>query len=399
MKPTLAESGRRGLEALESASATGTPIALILLDCQMPEMDGFTFARRVKDDLRFRGAIIMMLTSGSQRDDAARCLDLRIAACLVKPIREAELLEATLTVLGHKSPCLDGPPVPITRHSPRQEPRHLRILLAEDNTVNQVVAVRLLQKIGHTVMVVGNGRDAVLMLDDQDFDLVLMDVQMPNMDGIEATRVIREKEKTTSKHIPIIAMTAHAMKGDRERCLAAGMDGYIAKPIRPAELYAGIAPYLRPPETTPVIPPLPAEAPCIDWQEMWANMEGDRELMSELARLFLEELPGQMDDLHKAAKELQGKDLERHAHRLKASLGNFAAPPAGEAALRLEKIGRDGDLSQASQALGVLDHEVQRLRAALETWARQARDDDRADVPMVPPPPSGTDSGLTASMG
>ena len=399
MKPTLAESGERGLAALESASAAGTPIALILLDCQMPEMDGFAFARHVKNDPRFRSAIIMMLTSGSQRDDAARCLYLRISACLVKPIQEAELLEAVLTVLGHKAQCPDQPPVPVTRHSPREEARPLRILLAEDNTVNQVVAVRLLQKIGHVVMVAGNGRDAVLMLDDQDFDLVLMDVQMPDMDGIEATRVIREKEKTTSKHIPIIAMTAHAMKGDRERCLAAGMDGYIAKPIRPAELYAGIAPYLRPPETTLVIPPLPAEAACIDWQAAWANMEGDRELMSELARLFLDELPQQMDDIHAAAKELHSKDLERHAHRLKASLGNFAAPPALAAALRLEKIGRAGDLDQAPQALGVLDHEVQRLRAALETWARQARGSDGLETPMVPPPPTGADTGLTAGMG
>jgi CheY-like chemotaxis protein len=350
----------------------------------------------VKDDLRFRGAIIMMLTSGTQRDDAARCLDLRIAACLVKPIQQAELLEAVLTVLGHKAQCLDGPPVPVTRQLPRKEPRHLRILLAEDNTVNQVVAVRLLQKIGHTVMVVGNGRDAVLMLDDQDFDLVLMDVQMPDMDGIEATRVIREKEKATRKHVPIIAMTAHAMKGDRERCLAAGMDGYIAKPIRPAELYAGITPYPRPPEATLVIPPSPADAPCIDWRVAWANMEGDRELMSELARLFLDELPQQMDDLRRAAKGLHSKDLERQAHRLKASLGNFAAKPALEAALRLEKIGRDGDLDQATQALGVLEHEVQRLRAALETCARPARENDGADVPMVPPPPAGPGAGMTA---
>ena len=399
MKPTLAASGMRGLQALESASAAGTSIPLIVLDCHMPEMDGFAFARQVKNDPRSRSAIIMMLTSSSQRDDAARCLDLRISACLVKPIQEAELLEAVLTVLGHKAECSDRLPVPVTRRSPHEEPRHLRILLAEDNTVNQVVAVRLLQKIGHTVMVVANGRDAVLMLDDQDFDLVLMDVQMPEMDGIEATRVIREKEKASGKHIPIIAMTAHAMKGDRERCLAAGMDGYIAKPIRPAELYAGIAPYLRPPEATLDIPPVPAEAPCIDWQAAWANMEGDGELLSELARLFLEELPEQMDAIRAAAKELHGKDLESHAHRLKASLGNFAAPPAWAAALRLEKIGRDGDLSQAPLALGVLDHEVQRLRAALETWARQARDNDGADVPMVPQPPAGLDSGLTAGMG
>ena len=245
MKPALAENGKRGLKSLSRPTLRGAPFPLILLDCHMPDMDGFAFARQVKADPRFKGAIIMMLTSGGQRGDALRCRDLQISAYLVKPIQQAELLEAILTVLGHRTESPGQRPPLVTRHSLREERRHLRILLAEDNPVNQMVAVRLLEKMGHTVMVVANGREAVVMVAEQEFDLVLMDVQMPEMDGFEATRVIREKEAGTHQHIPIIAMTAHAMKGDRERCLEVGMDGYIAKPIRPAELVAEIKPYTR----------------------------------------------------------------------------------------------------------------------------------------------------------
>ena len=172
--------------------------------------------------------------------------------------------------------------------------------------------------------------------------MVLMDVQMPKMDGFETTRVIREKEAATHKHIPIIAMTAHAMKGDRERCLAVGMDGYIAKPIRPAELLAGIEPFTRRPEPIPKKPAVPPEEGCIDWPAAWANLEGDRNLLSELAHLFLDDLPQQMEAIHHSVDKKQNHDLERLAHRLKGSVGNFAAKPAFEAALCLEKIGRQG---------------------------------------------------------
>ena len=257
MKTALAEGGKHGLEVLEEASAAGETFHLILLDCQMPDMDGFTFARHVKSDPRFKGAIIMMLTSGGQRGDAARCRDLRISAYLVKPLQQGELLEAILTVLGHKPEPPDQPPALVTRHSLREGRRHLRILLAEDNPVNEMVAVRLLEKIGHTVTVVGNGRDAVRISGEEEFGLVLMDVQMPEMDGLEATRAIREREVTTHKHLPILAMTAHAMKGDRERCMAVGMDGYIAKPIGPAELLAEIERFTRRPEPTPQKPAPP----------------------------------------------------------------------------------------------------------------------------------------------
>ena len=396
LKPTLAESGKHGIEILEQTSAASTAFPLILLDSLMPDMDGFTFAKRIKSDPRFQGAIIMMLTSGGQRGDASRCRDLRISAYLVKPLQQTELLEAILTVLGHKPESPDGRPALVTRHSLREERQHVRILLAEDNPVNQMVAVRLLEKMGHTVMVVANGRDAVLMSAQQEFGLVLMDVQMPEMDGLEATHAIRQREATTHKHIPILAMTAHAMKGDRERCLAAGMDGYIAKPVSPAELLAEIERFTRHAEAAPQKSPPPTGDDCIDWQAAWANLEGDRDLLSELANLFLDGLPRQMEAIHRAADMMQNHDLERLAHRLKGSVGNFAAKPSFEAAFRLEKIAREGDAKQFPAAVDALEYEIRRLQGTLEEWAYQPSGNDKAGLPLAPLPSQATsDSGLT----
>jgi signal transduction histidine kinase/CheY-like chemotaxis protein len=400
MKPTLAENGKRGIATLEQTDAAGAAYPLILLDSHMPDMDGFSFAKRVKSDPRFKGAIIMMLTSGGQRGDALRCRDLRISAYLVKPLQQAELLEAILTVLGHKPETPGQQPTLVTRHSLHEDRRHLRILLAEDNPVNQMVALRLLEKTGHTVAAVANGRDAVLMVEEQEFGLVLMDVQMPEMDGFEATRVIREKEAGTPKHIPIIAMTAHAMKGDRERCLAVGMDGYIAKPIRPTQLLAEIERFRRRPEPTPQNPPITPGVDCIDWQAAWANLEGDRNLLSELALMFLDDLPQQMEAIHRAVDNRQDHDLERLAHRLKGSVGNFAAKPAFEAAFHLEKIARQGDLQLAPQAVDALEYEIRRLQSALEEWAHKPDGNDEAGSPLAAPPPSAASgSGLTSGCG
>jgi PAS domain S-box-containing protein len=237
MKPTAVEGGRAALQALEVAKSTGRPFPLVLLDGQMPEMDGFTLAERIRKDPELVGATIMMLTSAGHLGDAARCRELGISAYLVKPIRQGELLQGVCDVLNlsaqRKSPL-------VTRHTLRETRNRARVLLAEDNAVNQTLAVRLLEKRGYIVSVASNGRDAIAAIDKKDFDVVLMDIQMPEMDGFEATLAIREKEKSTGLHIPIIAMTANALKGDEERCLSVGMDAYISKPIRTNELFATI---------------------------------------------------------------------------------------------------------------------------------------------------------------
>ncbi len=243
MKPTLAEGGRQALAILADVQAQKSPFLLVLLDAQMPELDGFSLVEKLQQDPKFKDTVIIMLTSAGLRGDAARCRELGIKAYLTKPIRRSDLLQAIQLVLGSPTRTEEGPAL-ITIHSLRESRRQLRVLLAEDNAVNQKLAVRLLEKRGHTVVVAETGRAALEALDAESFDLVMMDVQMPGMDGLEATAAIREREKTTGKHIPIIAMTANAMMGDKERCLAAGMDAYVSKPIQIKELVAVIENYL-----------------------------------------------------------------------------------------------------------------------------------------------------------
>jgi PAS domain S-box-containing protein len=238
MKPTAVDGGRAALQALDIAKNAGNPFPIILLDGQMPEMDGFAFAEQVHKDPSLAGATIMMLTSAGHLGDASRCRELGISAYLVKPIRQGELLEAVCALLDKKAPSSNVPLV--TRHTLREGKHRMRVLLAEDNAVNQTLAVRLLEKRGHSVTVVSDGGAAVATFQKELFDVVLMDVQMPGMDGLEATRAIREIEKLSGRHIPIIAMTAHALKGDRDRCISAGMDDYVSKPIRTSELFAAL---------------------------------------------------------------------------------------------------------------------------------------------------------------
>jgi two-component system, sensor histidine kinase and response regulator len=239
MKPVLADGAPQALEILEGARAQGITFPLALLDAQMPEMDGFALAKKIKEDPRFASTIVIMLTSAGLRGDAARCKELGVHAYLPKPIKQSELLQCIKQSLGWQDQAAERAPL-VTTHSLREGRSGLQILLAEDNAVNQMLAVRLLERRGHAVVVVGTGKAALEALARQAFDLILMDVQMPEMDGLEATVLIREGENETGKHIPIVAMTANAMVGDRERCLAAGMDGYVSKPIQIEELFEAI---------------------------------------------------------------------------------------------------------------------------------------------------------------
>ncbi len=213
MRPTVVDDGPAALVALQAARQAGTPIPLVLLDAHMPGMDGWAVAAQITQDLSLVGATIMMLSSGGQRGDAARCRAMGIAAYLMKPVTHAELWDAILEVLGTTAPAPDR--TLVTRHTMQEAHRRLRILVAEDNAVNQRLARRLLEKQGHSVAVVDNGRAALATLAQQPFDLVLMDVQMPDMDGLETTAAIRAQEQETGGHLPIIALTAHTMQGDQ----------------------------------------------------------------------------------------------------------------------------------------------------------------------------------------
>ena len=239
MRPIVAASAADALALLHQARLAGTPFALLIVDCHMPGMDGFMLVETIQKSTELAGLTTVMLSSGGQRGDAQRCKQLGIAAYLVKPILQAELLEVVLAVLGSRTDAAE-PAQLIPNHSLRKGSRPLRILLAEDNVVNQRLAMRMLEKQGHTVVIAGDGVMALAELERARFDVVLMDVQMPLMDGVEATAAIRKEERSTGQHIPIIAMTAHAMLGDRQRFLASGMDGYVSKPIHTQELFTAI---------------------------------------------------------------------------------------------------------------------------------------------------------------
>ncbi len=217
MQTTSAPNAIDALDKLRRARAEGDPFLLLITDSQMPDMDGFSLVRRIREETDCAPAHILMLTSAGQRGDAARCRELGISAYLTKPATEWELLDAITLILAEVEKITPRPQL-VTRHSLRESKRELRILLAEDNSVNRVLALRLLEKQGHCVVTAENGKEALRLLEKAspgEFDLVLMDVQMPELDGFQATALIREKEKSTGAHLPIIAMTAHAMKGDR----------------------------------------------------------------------------------------------------------------------------------------------------------------------------------------
>ena len=256
MKPVAVGSGEEALAALGEARAAGRPIPLAILDFQMPGMDGFQLATRIREREELRETRLFMLTSAGQRGDAARCKEIGIEVYLMKPVKQSALLEAIARSLGR--PAAAGG-APLTRHMLKETRRKLRILLAEDNAINRKLAVRLLEKEGHAIAVAVDGLEAVAAVEAGEYDVVLMDIQMPNMSGLEAAAAIRRREQGTGRHVPIVAMTAHAMKGDAERCLEAGMDDYVSKPIQPARLMEAIERAVPPPLETAE----PAAAPSI----------------------------------------------------------------------------------------------------------------------------------------
>jgi CheY-like chemotaxis protein/HPt (histidine-containing phosphotransfer) domain-containing protein len=320
----------------------------------------------------------MMLSSADQSGDASRCRELGIACYLRKPITQSDLFDAILTAMGAE-PAGDEARV-IEAASDR---RSLRILLAEDNEINQELAVRSLKKRGHSIVVAVNGVEALAVLEQQTIDLVLMDIQMPVMDGLAATAAIREREKAGGTHIPIVALTAHAMTGDRERCLAAGMDAYISKPLRVKELMEVIARLipvapspaaLWPATPAPAALPLSAADPGPAFDPAWAleQVEGDRKLLREMIDLFSKQARQVLLEIRDAGQRGDGRGLERAAHRLKGSIGHFGDHRASHAALRLEIMGRDGDFALAEEACAELEAEVGRLRVALEAFKEEA---------------------------
>jgi two-component system, sensor histidine kinase and response regulator len=376
MQPTAVDSGAAALAALARARDDAEPFALALLDAMMPEMDGFALAEQIARDPVSAGTIMMMLSSAGQRDDAARCRELGIRTYLTKPVRQSTLLDAIVTVLAPSDTAEDRGPADLAAWGTSD--RSLRVLLAEDNAVNQRLAVRLLEKRGHRATVVGTGRAALQALygreagvwgeesGQTEFDVVLMDVQMPEMDGLEATAAIREREKATGGHIPIVAMTAHAMKGDREECLAAGMDGYVAKPLNPEEFFAALERVVPVGvSTSSARAGISSATAALDGARLLNRVNGDAELLAELIGLFLGECPGLLEQVRAAVAARDGDRLRAAAHALKGSVSNFDATAAFDAAVQLEQIGRARDWALARKGLAALEAAAADLQSAL----------------------------------
>ena len=362
MRPTLVESGPLALEALQNARGQGQPFPLLLLDLHMPGTDGFQLAEQILKNPALDGATIMMLSSSTGPEEIARCRELGIVAYVRKPIRGAELFKAIQSALGDDAE--EGRKAPVLKSGPvKQRQPSLHILLAEDSPVNQIVARRLLEKQGHRVLVVGNGREALLALENtafQGFDVVLMDVQMPEMDGLAATAAIRESEKAGATHLPIVAMTAHAMTGDRERCLAAGMDAYIAKPIQVHQLLNVL-------EQVAVQPPGPQHEDVFDKQRMLSSLEGDSQLLQDIVALFVQNSPKLLATIGETIARGDAVALERSAHALKGAVSNLHASGAIHAAQTLETMGHYGDISKAQEAYMELEQQIRLLECALKT--------------------------------
>ena len=358
MKPTVVASAGEALIAMQQASAAGDPYPLVLVDAQMPGVDGYELARAINDNLEYSGATIMMLSSSDQL--SSRDPKPRLAASLMKPIKQSELFDAIMTSLG----------VSLRREEQRPAAaapagRHLRLLLAEDNAVNQKFVTHVLQKRGHEVQVVSNGREALWAVETGGFDLVLMDVQMPEMSGFEATAELRRRERATGGHQPVIAMTAHAMKGDRERCLEAGMDDYIAKPIQASQLYDLIERTVGARDDAAT-----ADDAIFNTEQACQRLGGDEELLQDLVRVFLEEWPRWRRELDDAVACGDWEQLRRLGHTVKGALGHFAIPSAQDAALRLEALPADCDAAQASQASLHLAAAIQRILPRLQDVVR-----------------------------
>jgi len=395
-------SGAKALESLRNAYRAGDPYHVVLLDMQMPGMDGEQTARAIKSDPAVKEVKIIILTSMGQRGDAVRLEALGCSAYLLKPVKQQLLFDAVIAVLSRQP---DHSISLVTRHTlAEQKKLGLRLLLAEDNPINQKLAVVLLQKAGYSVDAVETGVQALEKIQVNEYSAVLMDVQMPEMDGLEATHQIRELEKTTGRHIPIIAMTAHAMQGDRERCLEAGMDDYVSKPLEPKVLFNAldrwtqvgeervdeVQDYSSPldvfstdlddglfgenmpstarriGETVPVFEEVSyADVLPVNFEAALYRFDGDRDFMMAMFKEYMDHLPGRLNEIQAALQEGDANRLTRLAHNLKGVSLNFSVEAVADVTLRLEELGRREELTHAFALVAQLNAEVRRLEEYL----------------------------------
>jgi two-component system sensor histidine kinase/response regulator len=375
-EPTVVAGGLEALDALWRASASGRHFPLVVLDARMPGIDGPALAERILQSPELSPTRIILLTSDDLHGEVTRFRELGIAAYAMKPVQQEELLEIIYRVLSRPAPIEaatdatarpggeDGPPR-VPAESAASAAR-LRILLAEDNDFNRQVIAHLLRRRGHDVVVVRDGRKAVEALDHSSFDLMLLDIQMPELDGFQVIEALRRREQTAGGHLPVVALTAHAMKEDRERCLQAGMDDYLSKPIRSAELVAAIERVLA---GRPASEPPPESSPepgiLVDPDTLLAACDDDPVLLDKLISIFQNSTPGLLARVQEAIARQDAAQLRESAHQLRGLLSPFS-PEAAQAAALVEAMGAGGVLGAAASSFETLTELIERLRSLLE---------------------------------
>jgi len=379
MTSTVVGNDEQALAALEQAAAKRHPYDFMFVDGALPPSGGFALLKQLARRPDLPRPIIIMMSAAGIRGDAARCQALGVAACLPRSVDPGDLHR--ILIAARSRPATAGPTSLMTQHSLREATHSLRILLVEDNPVNQEHAAALLGKWGHAVTRATSAKEALAALEADTFDIVLMDVEMPGMDGLEATGIIRRRERQTGGHIPIVAMTAHAMSGDREKCLRAGMDAYVSKPIRSPQLREAVEEALRlfQPAVAPAAPrPSESEeatsskAEGIDLEQLLKRTGGDRETLERVVEAFQESYPDTLADLCRAAKDGDAAALGRNAHALKGSLGLFGAESAFRLAEELERMARQNDLTNAATCCDRLVGMIRELAIELGRLGKEA---------------------------
>jgi two-component system, sensor histidine kinase and response regulator len=414
LRATAVTSGAEALDALREAQELMDPFRLVVFDLMMPDMDGLELAERMRTVPEWDDVRLLLLSSTRTLVDSERAARLDIGRTLTKPVKQSHLLEAIADVMGTApvaAPALHPAAGPAAPAPPRRKPRRpLRILLAEDSPVNQQVAQQLLERHGHHVVIANDGRAALAALKHESFDLVLMDVQMPELDGLTATRLLRQRERKEGGHVPVVAMTANAMQGDRERCLAAGMDGYLAKPIRAEQFYAAVEQYAAPGEAEAAAPATPAEAQAagaqpaaptpaeaqaaapaapaggeaeatepqgtghgqdelaaaFDLGTALATAGGSMETLRDVAAVFQEQAPLLLEELRAGLGSGDPAAVRRAAHTIKGAAAIFGADVVAGAAADIEQRARGGELEGATELMLELERATDRLRRALQ---------------------------------